>query len=507
MNSRFRFGTTLGAALAVATAAPTASADDSAAAQALFDQAKKALAAHDYSEACPKLEESYKLQEALGTLLNLADCYERAGKLASAWSKFLEVATKARANGQAQRARIGRDRAAALAPKLSNLVVEVPPTSRVQALEIRRDGTGVGEAEWGAVIPADAGAHVIEASAPGRKPWSQTVAVSTGATTARTSVPELTLLPPPPETKHAPEVAVSDAPKTAATADSGSSPGGGQRVAGLPQLLLQRRQRLRRLRLRRLLGKEVELAGGPEPALALDDVGQLLCHLQQPLGGGDLPAQGSLLDCRHHYIAAQGQIGGLELEAIALLLRLGNLHLAPDQAEDIRGIGQGQLGRVQRVGGAARHRRAGQGAGRKLRTIATEAALHRGEEAGLLRQVQFVSLAQSRLRGAHIGVGLQRLPYQLVELGRLKQRPPLSRNIHCGDEVLGVAGGALGRGGLALRGRAAVVGGRGRGRALEVRSYRARRQQRDERAESDPRVHYKPHRTWPWRCSAQCSIT
>jgi hypothetical protein len=31
-----------------------------------------------------------------------------------------------------------------------------------------------------------------------------------------------------------------------------------------------------------------------------------------------------------------------------------------------------------------------------------------------------------------------------------------------GDEVLGVAAGALGRGGLALRGRAAVVGGRGR---------------------------------------------
>jgi hypothetical protein len=123
---------------------------------------------------------------------------------------------------------------------------------------------------------------------------------------------------------------------------------GGQRVAGLPQLLLQRRQRLRRLRLRRLLGKQVELAGGPEPALALHDVGQLLCHLQQPLGGGDLPAQAKPLGLRSplHCCSRSGRWP-----------RAGSDCFAPapwqsrpgaDQAEDIRGIGQGQLGRVQR---------------------------------------------------------------------------------------------------------------------------------------------------------------
>ncbi len=182
-------------ALAGFTASPLARADDSAAAQSLFDQAKKEMAAHDYADACPKLEESLRLQEAIGTMLNLADCYERAGKLASAWSKYLEVSSKARAAGQTARARIGRERAAALAPKLSSLIVDVPGATHPDGLEVRRDGTVVGSAEWCVAIPADAGTHTIEASAPGRKPWSQTVVVADGATTARVTVADLTPLP------------------------------------------------------------------------------------------------------------------------------------------------------------------------------------------------------------------------------------------------------------------------------------------------------------------------
>jgi hypothetical protein len=182
-------------AWALTAALSLARADDAAAAQALFDQAKVAMAAHNYAEACPKLAESLRLQEALGTLLNLADCYEREGKLASAWSKFLEVSAKARAAGNAARARIGHDRAAALAPKLSTLVVDVPRASRVDGLEVRRDGTIVGDAEWGAPIPIDPGTHTVEASAPGRKPWSHTLPVAGGAKAAHIELPELERLP------------------------------------------------------------------------------------------------------------------------------------------------------------------------------------------------------------------------------------------------------------------------------------------------------------------------
>jgi hypothetical protein len=191
MTSRRAKTSHLAIALAAALLSSSARADEVVTAQALFDQAKKAMAAHDYAEACPKFKASLKLEEAIGTLLNLAVCYEKQGKLASAWSRFLEVEAEARARGQADRARMGRERAAALAPKVSNLVLDVPSAARVDGLEIRRDGIAVEQAEWGAAIPADAGPHSIEASASGRKPWSQTVTVEDGATTARVTVPEL----------------------------------------------------------------------------------------------------------------------------------------------------------------------------------------------------------------------------------------------------------------------------------------------------------------------------
>ncbi len=214
-------------ALATIAASPYARADESAAAQSLFDDAKKDMARHDYADACPKLEESLRLQEALGTLLNLALCYEQQGRLASAWSKFLEVAAKARASGQSERARIGRDRAAALAPKLSHLVVDVPPASRAEGLEIRRDGTALGAVEWGTAIPADPGPHTVEVSAPGKKPWSSTVTVPGGASTARLEIPALEALPdgqhaqrqtpsttPPPAGSAPPAIATEPPPST-----------------------------------------------------------------------------------------------------------------------------------------------------------------------------------------------------------------------------------------------------------------------------------------------------
>jgi hypothetical protein len=198
MNSPRRVCCALGVLLGVASSTSVGRADDSAAAQALFDQGKKAMAAHDFSEACPKFEESFHLDPAMGTLLNLADCYERAGRLATAWSKFLELASKAHAAGQTERARIGRQRAAALAPRLSNLVIQAPAAGRTPGLEVRRDGTVVGQAEWGSPIPTDPGPHTIAASAPGKQPWSTSIDVGAQAVTATVVVPELEAVPPEP---------------------------------------------------------------------------------------------------------------------------------------------------------------------------------------------------------------------------------------------------------------------------------------------------------------------
>ncbi len=194
--ARFGLRATLGlnAAMCVALGAASVgaqSASDSATAQALFDRGKKQMREGKYAEACAALEESQRIESRSGTALNLADCYEHAGRLASAWSTFLEAATLAKATGNTEREHGARERAAALAKRLSNLVISAPSEASTPGLEISRDGQLVGSAQLGLPLPADAGKHTIAAKAPGRKPWQTEVTVQGSASTASVVVPDL----------------------------------------------------------------------------------------------------------------------------------------------------------------------------------------------------------------------------------------------------------------------------------------------------------------------------
>src|SRR5262245_38278640 len=65
---------------------------DAAAAEVLFEAGKNLMERGDYAAACPKFEESYRLDPATGALFALALCHERAGKIATAWVEYMEVA-------------------------------------------------------------------------------------------------------------------------------------------------------------------------------------------------------------------------------------------------------------------------------------------------------------------------------------------------------------------------------------------------------------------------------
>src|SRR2546430_16366957 len=93
-------------ALCALTATSPARAGDPAAAQALFTEAKQLMAQGKYAEACPKFDESQRLDPGMGTLFHVGDCDEHLGKTASAWAAFLEVAAQAKAAGQPARERV-----------------------------------------------------------------------------------------------------------------------------------------------------------------------------------------------------------------------------------------------------------------------------------------------------------------------------------------------------------------------------------------------------------------
>src|SRR5437879_111900 len=75
--------------------AKAAHAQDSAAtADVLFSDARGAMADKKFAAACAKFLESNRLDPAVGTLFNLANCEAQRGQLVTAWTLYRQVLEK-----------------------------------------------------------------------------------------------------------------------------------------------------------------------------------------------------------------------------------------------------------------------------------------------------------------------------------------------------------------------------------------------------------------------------
>jgi hypothetical protein len=176
--------------------------EGNATAEELFQQARALVDANDYAAACPKLERSQKLEPAVGTQFNLADCWEHVGRTASAYETFHQVASIARAAGKFEREKSAKERAAALEPRLARVRLDVKAAAA--GLEIRIDDVLVDKAKWTKPFPVDPGTRVLRATAPGRLPFEGKLTAAE-RTTVDASVPELVdPSPPRPVTASAP---------------------------------------------------------------------------------------------------------------------------------------------------------------------------------------------------------------------------------------------------------------------------------------------------------------
>ncbi|HEY3495257.1 MAG TPA: hypothetical protein VGK73_11250 [Polyangiaceae bacterium] len=178
-------------------AARAAEPRDAAAAEVLFEAGKSLLEQGDYAAACPKFEESYRLDPATGALFALALCHERAGKIATAWVEYMEVAGRANSERNEQREQQARERAQALQARLSFLTIRVDPkVAGVPGLAVSHDGVTLRPAAFGAAIPVDPGRHVVRAEAPGRDPWEAVVDVGDTPERKTLDVPDLRAVAP-----------------------------------------------------------------------------------------------------------------------------------------------------------------------------------------------------------------------------------------------------------------------------------------------------------------------
>jgi hypothetical protein len=117
------------------------------------------------AQACPLFRESLRLDPAPGTLLNLADCEEKTGRLASAWEHFDRLAEEVPATDE--RRALSVERASSLAARVPRLTIRVPDGPSM-GIRVRRDEEDLGDPSLGVALPVNPGAHVVVVSAPGR---------------------------------------------------------------------------------------------------------------------------------------------------------------------------------------------------------------------------------------------------------------------------------------------------------------------------------------------------
>jgi hypothetical protein len=186
-----------------------------ATAEALFQDGKRLLGAGKIGEACRKLEESQRLDARAGTLLALAVCHQKEGRIATAWVEFREALSLAKKAGRPDRVALAQKEITAIEPKLPRLAIVVPKEAALPGLTLKRDGEEFGQASWDTAIPVDPGDHAVEANAPDRKSWQVKLSIAEGEE-KKVTVPVLEILSKPIVSASAPPRPPPAKPRTLA---------------------------------------------------------------------------------------------------------------------------------------------------------------------------------------------------------------------------------------------------------------------------------------------------
>jgi hypothetical protein len=181
----------LGMAAFVACPKTALAQNNEAIAESLFIEGKQLFSEQKYAEACQKLAQSHKADPAGGTVLLLAMCYERQGRIASAWAKYSEALAVARKDGRADRVAKAQESIDALTPQLAHATVTLSPEAQqTQGMEFELDDVKI-PLLIDAKVPVDPGVHRLVVRAEGFEPWTHEFQIAERGELVTITVPAL----------------------------------------------------------------------------------------------------------------------------------------------------------------------------------------------------------------------------------------------------------------------------------------------------------------------------
>jgi Tetratricopeptide repeat len=156
---------------------------------AAFREARALVTADRCDEAVPKLRAIVATTPLVGAWLNLGECYERTGKLASALDAFRSAEQAATDERRAE----AHKRADGLASRVGRLTIAVASAVDGPDLTLTKNGVTLPAADRNVAVAVDAGSYTIAARAPDHRPFEKIVTVADGE--QRTLVVELETIP------------------------------------------------------------------------------------------------------------------------------------------------------------------------------------------------------------------------------------------------------------------------------------------------------------------------
>jgi hypothetical protein len=137
-----------------------------ASADTLFREGRDLVKAGRWAPACDKFAESLSLEPATGTMMNLADCEERLGKLMSARMRWEELVRSLPRTGDPRRDHAQR-RLEQVDARLSGLTIRLSRKAPA-GTRILMDSLPLGRDSVGRVLLLGPGDHVVSVDVPNR---------------------------------------------------------------------------------------------------------------------------------------------------------------------------------------------------------------------------------------------------------------------------------------------------------------------------------------------------